>query len=40
MLLIRADASVRMGTCHLMRCLALAQAWKASGGEVRLSSRL
>ena len=33
-LVIRADSSVAMGTGHVMRCLALAQAWQESGGEV------
>jgi UDP-2,4-diacetamido-2,4,6-trideoxy-beta-L-altropyranose hydrolase len=33
-LIIRVDANTQMGTGHLMRCLALAQAWKDTGGKV------
>ena len=33
-LLIRADANVALGTGHIMRCLALAQAWQDAGGKV------
>jgi UDP-2,4-diacetamido-2,4,6-trideoxy-beta-L-altropyranose hydrolase len=32
-LLIRADASVAIGTGHVMRCIALAQAWQDAGGR-------
>jgi UDP-2,4-diacetamido-2,4,6-trideoxy-beta-L-altropyranose hydrolase len=32
-LILRADASIAMGTGHLMRCLALAQGWQDQGGE-------
>jgi len=33
-LTVRADASSKMGTGHVMRCLAIAQAWYDSGGNV------
>jgi UDP-2,4-diacetamido-2,4,6-trideoxy-beta-L-altropyranose hydrolase len=32
-LIIRADASAQIGTGHVMRCLALAQAWQDAGGH-------
>jgi UDP-2,4-diacetamido-2,4,6-trideoxy-beta-L-altropyranose hydrolase len=37
-LLVRADASTAQGTGHVLRCLALVEAWRARGGPVRFAS--
>jgi UDP-2,4-diacetamido-2,4,6-trideoxy-beta-L-altropyranose hydrolase len=39
-LIIRADASASMGIGHVMRCIALGQAWMDSGGKVIFLSTL
>ena len=38
-MVVRADADARMGTGHVMRTLALAQAWQAAGGSAIYLSR-
>jgi len=38
LLLVRADAGPTIGTGHVLRCLALAQAWRDAGGDVLLAS--
>ena len=37
-LIIRTDVSVQIGTGHVMRCIALAQAWQDRGGDVTFLS--
>ena len=37
-LIIRADATSQIGTGHIMRCIALAQAWQDRGGHVTFLS--
>src|SRR5208337_3874435 len=38
-LIICAECGVQVGTGHVMRCLALAQAWKRAGGDVTFRCR-
>ena len=37
-LIIRADSTAKIGTGHIMRCLALAQAWQDQDGKVTFIS--
>ena len=37
-LIIRADSNTQIGTGHIMRCIALAQAWQDQGGDVTFLS--
>ncbi len=39
-LLIRADGNTHIGTGHVMRCIALAQAWQERGGDVSFALAL
>lgn len=38
-LIIRADATAKIGAGHVLRCLALAEAWVAKGGTVDFAGR-
>ena len=38
LVIIRADANTRIGTGHLMRCMAFAQSWKSRGAAVTFVS--
>ena len=37
-ILVRADGDAEIGTGHVMRCLALAQAWSKGGGDACFAS--
>ncbi len=37
-LLVRADGTAAIGSGHIMRCLALAQAWQDAGGDVTFAA--
>ena len=38
-LVVRADANAECGTGHVMRCVALAEAWRRGGGAVHFITR-